>query len=41
MENFDSVSFPSPERREQIGDETAMAFFRARFGAKKRDFGRP
>jgi hypothetical protein len=41
MANFDGVALLAPVAGEKIGDEAAMAFLRAGFGAKKRDLGRP
>jgi hypothetical protein len=41
MANFDGVTLLPPVAGEKIGDEAAMAFFRAGFGAEKRDLGRP
>ena len=41
MANFDGVTLLPPVAGEKIGDEAAMAFLRAGFGAEKRDVGRP
>src|SRR5258708_35823166 len=41
MANFDGVALLAPVAGEKIGDEAAMAFFRAGFGAEKRDLGGP
>jgi hypothetical protein len=41
MANFDGVTLLDPIAGEKIGDEAAMTFLRAGFGAKKRDLGRP
>src|ERR1700682_3938340 len=41
MANFDGVALLAPEPGAKIGDEAAMAFLRAGFGAEKRDLGGP
>src|SRR5882672_2499922 len=41
MVNFDVVAFTAPAGGEEIRDETAVAFFGARFGAEQRNLGRP
>jgi hypothetical protein len=41
MANFDGVALLAPVAGEKIGDEAAMAFLRAGFGAEKRDLGGP
>jgi hypothetical protein len=41
MANFDGSALLAPVAGEKIGDEAAMAFLRAGFGAKKRNLGRP
>src|ERR1700694_5176393 len=41
MANFDGVALLAPVAGKKIGDEAAMAFLRAGFGAEKRDLGGP
>src|SRR5882762_480810 len=41
MANFDGVALLAPVAGEKIGNEAAMAFLWAGFGAEKRDLGRP
>jgi len=41
MANFDGSALLAPVAGEKIGDEAAMAFFRAGFGTEKRDLGGP
>lgn len=41
MANFDYVAFAAPTRSEEIGNETAMAFFRTGLGTQQGKIGRP